>query len=104
MHIPIKAPVSLAGGSDKLAHFVLYATLAMLGGLSLKSSSSRVRRIRTLAVWAVVYAAYGAVDEYLQPFVGRTCSLADWVADVCGITVGTVVIGLRPRQARNEES
>ncbi len=94
MHIPITAPISLAKGSDKVAHFVLYSLLTVLGGMRLKLNGSHNQLVRLLVCWAVVYAAYGALDEYLQQYVGRTCSFADWVADACGIVVGTVVIGL----------
>ncbi len=94
MHVPITAPVSLVKGSDKIAHFSLYGLLAVLGGIRHRMSGSHNQWIRVLVLWAFVFAAYGALDEYLQTYVGRTCDAMDWVADVCGIATGTVVIGL----------
>jgi len=94
MHIPITAPVLPVEGSDKIAHFVLYGMLAVLGGMRLRSHRSHKQLIRKLILWAFLYAGYGAIDEFLQDYVGRTCDTADWAADVCGVAVGTVVIGL----------
>jgi hypothetical protein len=43
--------------------------------------------------WIVlaVLAAYSAVDEALQPYVGRTCDLYDFAANMSGV-VGAMVI------------
>ena len=88
-HLPItaKLPVPVRGG-DKVAHFLAYALLTLLGGWFLCSRSVRPHAF-TFAVWGAVYAAYGAVDELLQPFVHRTSSWGDWVADLLGVGVVT---------------
>ena len=41
--------------------------------------------------WAGVFLAYGAADEWLQSFVGRTMSLGDFIADALGVALATVV-------------
>lgn len=86
-------PVSWA---DKAAHMVAYFTLAMLGGWHQR----RVGRRRTAAwliTWGCIYAAYAALDEWLQPFVGRTLSLGDWLADIAGIAAAMLLLALKRR-------
>ena len=98
MHIP-KPPgvsVSLYGG-DKIIHASAYLLLALLGGRAAR------RRGRTLTLgwgllWLAIYAAYGAADEWLQGFVGRTPSVWDWTADVGGATIGLCVSILDKRE------
>ena len=36
--------------------------------------------------------AVGAVDELTQPFVSRTASLADWLADIVGIIIALLTL------------
>lgn len=45
-------------------------------------------------------AAYAALDEYLQGFVQRTPSVADWLADTIGIHVALVVLTVLAARAR----
>jgi VanZ family protein len=91
MHVPMAAtgPATVPH-ADKVAHAVLYFVLAALGGRYLMA----VGRVSRLAVitWAIVYAAYAALDEWLQSFVHRSMSLQDWVADLVGIAAGTVLV------------
>jgi hypothetical protein len=84
---------------DKIVHFTLYAILAGLGAWSFHG----LRGYLTSAFlwrWAGIYAAYGVADEYLQPFVGRTGSVADWLADVSGVATATVLAILWQRPKR----
>lgn len=64
--------------ADKYGHFLVYGLLATL--LCRLGSGWRA------AGWALLAAsAYGATDEWHQLFVpGRSCSLADWIADTTG--------------------
>ncbi len=84
---------------DKLVHFALYLTL---GGLL-----ARARWISgTDVLHAVLIAAgcgYAALDEWHQSFVpGRTPDVADWLADVAGVTVGYLIIYVaRARDSRD---
>lgn len=71
--------VLLFEGQDKIAHAVVYFTLAYLFGRGLG-----VRALRWLVILLVV-AAWGALDELHQSVVpGRDASFADWIADVVG--------------------
>ncbi|MGY1604831.1 VanZ family protein [Geodermatophilus sp. SYSU D00815] len=70
-------------GVDKLVHLLLFAVLAVSGrwaGLP-------------RAPLAGLLVLYAAVSELLQglPFLGRSVSLADWVADVAGVLLGLLV-------------
>jgi VanZ family protein len=78
--------------SDKLAHFVVFALLAVFLCLSLwnKMRSPPMMAIVVLAIGL----AYGAFDENTQPIFGRTCSLYDWYADAAGAGTAVVVMGI----------
>ena len=67
-------------GLDKAGHLALFAALA---------SSGRWTGIRA-PVLVPVLLVYAAVSEALQgtTALGRTASVADWVADVVGVLVG----------------
>ena len=81
--IPVSSGV---GGSDKMHHLIGFAALAL--------PIACVRPGWSLHV-AVILAIYGGVIEVIQPYFGRSRELADWVADVMGIGLGTFVgIGL----------
>ena len=98
-HRPFAGGVGLPiPGVDKVAHFVLYFVLTMLGGRYLRAGG-RALDVRRLIVWACVYTAYGALDEWLQQFVDRTPSWGDWLADAAGVIMATVVIWLGGRTA-----
>jgi VanZ family protein len=76
-------------GVDKVVHVVLFALLA---------ASGRYAGVR----WAVLLpalAAYAAASEPLQslPGIGRSTSLADWVADVTGLLLSYVGAVARTR-------
>lgn len=101
MHVPKPAGVSLPMQySDKVIHFALYLGLTLLGGYA-QRLWHHPAATPALVMWAAVYAAYAAFDEWLQQFVGRSNSLMDWLADVAGITTGTLVLWYirRPRAA-----
>jgi VanZ family protein len=74
---------------DKIAHAAAYALLAGLavGAWRVGQGSAA----RSAAVWFVVLAVYAAVDELLQPLVGRSCTLGDWLADTAGVAVAVAV-------------
>jgi VanZ family protein len=70
---------------DKVLHFLSYGFLS--GCLSLCLWASGVAPARAAVVVLLSAAAYGALDEALQPLVGRAQEWGDWVADVAGATV-----------------
>ncbi len=73
--VPLAPP-----GVDKVVHAVLFAALAASGRWA--GIGSRVL--------APLLIGYAALSEALQGLavVGRSVSLADWVADVVGVLVG----------------
>lgn len=92
MHVPIVKPSSLhIQHADKVVHFIAYFVLTVLGGRCLLVTGGRVA-VSSLLLWGGVYCIYAAVDECLQALVGRTMSLGDWIADVAGIGVASLIL------------
>ena len=85
-HIPVVLP-RLVESHDKSAHFLGYL---VLGGAIFASLRAAGWRDPTLAV-LIIGMAYGAIDEQSQKFVGRSCDLNDWFADVAGLAVAVTV-------------
>jgi VanZ family protein len=80
-----RAPVT-----DKTAHFIAYFVLGCLLGAAMWISNPDRRGI---ALWVLaICAAYGAIDEVTQDWVGRYCELADWFADIIGAGCAAAVI------------
>lgn len=91
MHVPIGSQGSTTViPVDKVVHAVLYFTLVWLGGRYLLAKGGV--SMFTVIAWALVYAAYAALDEWLQTFVQRTMSLGDWVSDIAGIVAATILV------------
>ena len=98
MHVPMAGTgAPTVPHADKVAHILLYFILAGLGGRYLMAIGRA--STREMITWAVGYAAYAALDEWLQPFVHRSMSLGDWVADVVGVAGATILILLLRRRA-----
>ena len=70
-------------GLDKIEHFVAYGAITILFVLSLRDRFS----LLSAAVLFFAISALGVVDELTQPFVNRTASPFDWLADIAGISV-----------------
>jgi VanZ family protein len=93
------APVGADVAGDKLLHGLAYAVFAALAYRALHGGARRFRWLGVVATLGVT-AAYGAMDEVHQAFVpGRQPSAADWVADMIGGGVGTVLMVLYARFA-----
>jgi VanZ family protein len=86
-HIPRQLPHLSGGVFDKFVHLGAYAGLALLVAVNWQLRGGHLTMRHYLAV-AFVLATYGIVDEVLQMFVHRDCSVADWAADVVGIVLG----------------
>ena len=76
---------------DKVIHFTEYAIFGVL--------ISRVLVVKFTSFWALLVAVvliaalFGAADELYQRLIpGRDASVGDWVADVAGSLVGSLVI------------
>jgi VanZ family protein len=76
-------------GVDKVVHVGLFAALAVSG----RYAGVPAR------VLLPVLIAYGGLSEPLQslPGIGRSTSLADWVADVAGVALGYAGVVARTR-------
>jgi VanZ family protein len=100
-HTPIALPVIIVS-SDKSAHFIGYALLGSALFASMRVAGWRDPMLLVL----VIGLAYGAIDEWLQIPVGRSCELNDWFADAAGIAVAVTVCTLiaRWRDQRAERS
>lgn len=76
--------------SDKAYHMIAFAALVFPGALLY---------VRSLA-WLIPAAlVFGAAIELVQPLVGRSAELADFVADVVGVACG-LALGLIMRMWR----
>jgi VanZ family protein len=90
-------------GKDKTLHVVAFAILTglLLNVLARRAAATR-GMVTVLAAVAIV-AFYGMLDEWTQPYTGRTCDIFDWLADMAGaISVALIylaVTALKP--ARN---
>ena len=82
---------SAPAGVDKVVHLALFAALA---------ASGRWAGVGGRAL-AVLLLGYAAVSEVVQglPALGRSMSLADWVADAVGVLVGLALWELAVRRA-----
>lgn len=87
MHVPKPPGAQLVQRlGDKVLHTAAYFVLATLGGWAARR---RRRRLDAgwMVRWGLIYAAYAAADEILQPLINRTCQLTDWLADVIGVAL-----------------
>ncbi len=76
---------------DKLVHFVLFALLAMLAGLSGGLLRWQGRTVLLLAFFGAVLV--GALDEWHQVYLpGRSAGWDDFAADVLAALVGVGVL------------
>ena len=80
---------------DKVKHFAAYFILG--GYLAIAFSvQERVPLLRKYFIIAAIFTAtvYGLIDEIHQAFIpGRFYELLDWVADIIGATVGSIIVG-----------
>jgi VanZ family protein len=81
------------GAYDKVEHFTAYA---VLGFFALRAAG----RKGPLSFLAVVTCctAFGGIIEIIQPLVGRSRELGDFLVDVAGAAMGVVVAALVVRK------
>jgi VanZ family protein len=91
-HLP-PGEIGPPGFPDKLAHLGGYAILAVLVLAVWELSTERLQARHFFAVW-LAGTVYGAIDEWTQIPVGRTCDMNDWGADVLGVVIGIVAYQL----------
>ncbi len=94
--------------SDKHAHAVTYAGLAVLTCRAVAGGSLAQLTARGAATAWAIAAGYGASDEVHQGYVpGRTPDLDDWVADAAGASAaaaGCYAGGILSRSRRHRPS
>ena len=74
---------------DKWTHMVMYAALAGAVWVDkIRCSGRKVPRWRLAVVGVVMAIVLGGALELIQPSVGRSCELLDWVADGIGGVLG----------------
>ncbi|MHC4648833.1 MAG: VanZ family protein [Planctomycetota bacterium] len=90
-HIPIPQVVYSAKVSDKSLHFAAYLILVFLLWFAVRPDQKV--SWRKAGVWwtLLAVALYGAVDEFLQSFVGRSCDRTDFLANLIGVLTGLVL-------------
>jgi VanZ family protein len=93
-HIPIPRVVRQADLSDKTLHVLAYFILVFL----LWGAIQPYQRVnwRKAHVWMVlaVVVWYGAVDEWLQGYAGRTPDVKDFAADLIGAGSSLILLTL----------
>lgn len=95
-HIPQTQMIELPQGIglDKLLHVLAYGIGAALFFHALPAGSGWLGHV----VVVFVLLAVAGLDEGTQPWVGRTASRLDWLADAVGITVAYFCfVGLKVR-------
>jgi VanZ family protein len=78
-------------GKDKTEHVLAYG---LLTGFVINTAVRRYARHRGLMIalgTVALIAVCGALDEWTQPYFHRTCDLYDWLADMAGAGVVSMV-------------
>ncbi len=91
-HIPIPQLVYRAQVSDKWLHFLAYLNLVFLLWFSVKPDNKISWRSRLVWLIFLASAAYGGIDELVQPYFGRTKDLGDFLANITGISAGLAML------------
>lgn len=90
-HIPIPQVVRQVQVSDKSLHFLAYLILTFLLWFTI-GPDKRVSWRKTAAWWVLfVVVWYGVTDEVLQSYVGRSCDVMDFLADLTGTLAGLIL-------------
>lgn len=91
-HIPIHDLGRRTGMSDKTMHWLAYLGLVFFIWLAV-SPYEKVNW-KKAKVWVIlaVIVWYGAVDEWLQSYVGRGAEVGDFLADMCGVMLGLAIL------------
>jgi hypothetical protein len=80
--MPLPPGAGSLPGSDKAHHVIGFALLAL---------PMSVAQPRAMLWLAPLLAAYGGAIELVQPMVGRGRELGDWLADLAGVGLGTLL-------------
>ena len=93
-HMPVPDIARQSGMSDKTMHVMAYFILTFL----IWCAVSPYQRIEwnKPKIWGIVAVIvwYGAIDEYLQGFVGRSVELHDFIANLFGMIFALGVLSI----------
>lgn len=78
-------------GKDKTEHVLAYGLLSALILVAASHALARHRGLRIAAGMVALIAVAAALDEWTQPYFGRSCELGDWIADVSSATGVSVI-------------
>jgi VanZ family protein len=71
-------------GKDKTLHVLAYAALAALVlNVAVRRPAGWSRAAIAVGTIGLI-GICGALDEWTQPYFGRSCELLDWIADISG--------------------
>ncbi len=89
MQLPHTSTIRL----DKIAHFGGYMVLAFLVSMLISicwRDGAKLTRWDALGVFSVI-AVCGLIDEWTQPYFGRSFEWADYLADLPGALIGMAI-------------
>ena len=89
---PIHQPLPAPDGIDKIVHLIAFAALAF--------PLARTGRFGLIPVF-VGASVFGGMIEVIQPSVGRSANMQDWIADIAGVGFGIVLALLYRRLRKN---
>jgi VanZ family protein len=69
-------------GTDKLHHFIAYATLML---------PTALRKPKYWLLIALIFITCSGAIELIQPFVNRYCDLKDLLANIAGLACGLII-------------
>ena len=92
-HVPIKSGFGMPANSDKILHFVAYASLTFLLWFSIILDGKKFAW-RKITLMVTIVVLYGAADEFLQKFVSRGCDVFDLAADISGMLFAMAIFML----------
>jgi hypothetical protein len=93
-HIPVPELARQSGMSDKTMHVLAYFVLTFLAWFAISPYEKIHWRSKKAWVLFGALVLYGAFDEILQGHVGRSADVADFAADVVGVTAAFVLLSV----------
>lgn len=84
LYFTLRPPGQVVPGWDKLQHMMSFGTLMLLAAIAYP-------RARLSGLTATLMGL-GAAIELIQPVVGRSDDIRDWLADAAGILVALLLV------------
>ncbi|NJK56577.1 MAG: VanZ family protein [Pleurocapsa sp. SU_5_0] len=75
-------------GTDKIHHFIAYATLML---------PTALRKPKYWLVIVLLFIACSGLIELIQPYVNRYCDLKDLLANIAGLACGLIIAEILKR-------